>query len=852
MSLYRIHPPSPQTSIANENSLGHRLLGLVKAAEKDSTLNHSDLSLLLELLCETYHRKGLLGGDNEKADKILASGGKASSSNLGRNKKGDASKNGNKHGMTPEIDATFETQLDSGSAIDDTNLLLSALVRLVGGNHELSSLRSDIDVGNTYASLVFGGFQVCHAILQHMVSCRNRRESCALAEYELIAGVSRTLLTGSSRTVTAVLKHSGNDVTARRIMISAFRVATLNVSLYGIKLSRNQAILSSLQSLAWSGIAVPDECLQKSAGDLLAALALTGMNKLTPSSLWIDSSIDSIAALFVVLETAAPMKSKSCASLDVDKAHRYLSDSMTTILSAWLARLGQEMSPDARLVQFNALTSGLTQTIVSLLEVEFLSANDAPVLSSARFPVVELLDLLESMFAFPSAAENMYYGTKKRLRMEIIEGGLLSSTAIVNSSANHIKRNGLVIFNATMQSLGRSVLLPYGKRIIKLAHSSLQTSCSLTLRHAVDPTSSVRLDGKRKKWLHTSLEMRAHAMEAFHTMVCTIGSNSLVAPLTSDTGTKRTRASPAGKGVTLVVGCLLEQLSLDGDPDGENWGSTEEVVTLVCTAMRTISSILTQGAGYLAHSARLLIDSAIQCCIDVYQRRACTCVFASPEVKLAFLQLELTCMVTPWPDGASTSLAGEMRHATKILASDVDASVASQARSCLQLIECMNTPRCPPLLIATRGSNEAHFSIQQESAGVIVERLRVVRETVITNDATDDAPSKGSKGKKERKDTRLADGTDTAAKRTRLVAPAPRIEPTIESNSDPVMTIVEKDQVSSTHNEPTVTADDGAVTDLDQTVTHPSCSAVNDVCDDGDDLDDMMPGIIDAGPDDED
>jgi hypothetical protein len=140
----------------------------------------------------------------------------------------------------------------------------------------------------------------------------------------------------------------------------------------------------------------------------------------------------------------------------------------------------------------------------------------------------------------------------KRLRMEIIEGGLLTSTAIVNSATNHIKQNGLVIFNAAMQSLGRPVLLPYGKRIIKLAYTtSLQTSCSLPVRHAVDPTSSVRLDGKRKKWLHILLEMRAKAIETFHTMICTIGSNSLVTPLSSDTG--KNRALPAGKGVTLVA-----------------------------------------------------------------------------------------------------------------------------------------------------------------------------------------------------------------------------------------------------------------------------------------------------------
>lgn len=839
MSFYRIHPPSPQTFIAHENSLGHHLLGLVKATEKGNTLSRSELTVLLDLLCETYLRRGLLGDDIGKADKILASGGKSTSSNMGRDKKGGSRKN------TTIDDADVETQLDSGSAIDDINLLLSALVRLVGGNQELLSPISEID-----PSLVLGGFRVCHAVLQHILSCRTSRGSCAIAEYDLIAGVSRNLLTGISRTVTAMLEDSECHANVRRVMTSGFRVASMIVSLYGMKLSRNQTILLSLQSLAWEAIAIPEVPLQKSASALLAALPLAGINKMSPSALWTGASMDGIAALLVLIETVAPMKTKSCVSLDIEKAHQYISDPMTTVLTAWLARLVQETSPGARLALFNALTSGLTYCIISLLEVECLAAYETPLLRSARFPVVELLDLLESMFAFPSAAENMFYGTKKRLRMEIIEGGLLTSTAIVNSAANHIKQNGLVIFNAAMQSLGRPVLLPYGKRIIKLAYTSLQTSCSLPVRHAVDPTSSVRLDGKRKKWLHTSVEMRTKAIETFHTMICTIGSNSLVTPLSSDTGTNRTRALPAGKGVTLVVGCLLEQLS-PRDSDGENWGSVGELVTLVCTIMRTMTSILTHGEGYLSHSSRMLIESAIQCCLDMYQKRTCACVFATSQVKLAFLQLESTCLVTPWPDGASTSLVGEMRQVTSMLASDVDVSVASQARSCLQLMECLKTPRCPPLLIATRGSSEAQFSAQQDNIGAIVERLRVVQDTTYASNVKEETPSTISKGKKERKD-KPADGSGVGAKRSKFQARTPSSQQMIETNSDLRMSGVENDRASSTFSEQSVIADNPLVVEIPEKAADSSSFALNEVNEEGDDMDDLMPGIVDAGPDDED
>lgn len=818
MSISSIHPQNPQLRNGDENSLGQQLLGLVKSVEKRGCVKSTEeLAVLVNALSERYLRRGLLGGDTEKAAKIMSTGRKAP--NHGRDKRSGSKTSSNK---VQDDDDDLEMDVDSGFATDDITLLLSAIVRITGGNYELSSLKACLAFPQ---HLVISGFNACIAILQSILSRSKKQEACSLAEYEILAGISRSLLTGVSRTLSGWLDGDRRDQT---VPIVSFRVATLIISLYGMKLSRNPTVLSSLRTLAWKFISISDEGLQKSASDLLAALPLTGMDKNSPSVLWTDSTIEGIAALIVLLETVAPMKNKS-SSLDITRAQGYLSETTTIIVSDWLKRLHNESSPELRLILFTTLTSGLSQYIVSLLEIECLAGQETPIMSSARFAVVEILDLLESMFAFPSVAENLYYGTKKRLRMEIIEDGLLSPHIIANYAANHIKRNGLSIFNAVLQSLGRSVLLPFGSRIVKLAQSSLQTACSTALRHAIDPNSQIRFDGKRKKWLHTSVEMRANAIECFDAMICTIGSNALVSPSSSGTGSKRVRTTQAHKGVTLVVGCLLEQLTIRDSQ--EDWGSTQECVTLVCATLTAMSSVLSEGGGFLSFSSRSLIDSAIKACLHNYLTRTTNCVFSSTDAKLAFLQLVSTCVITPWPDGAVTSLVDDVEQATKFLASDLDMNVASDARKCYQLIHCMKIPRCPPLLIVTRASsNDRPFNNQEGSAGAIVDRLKAVPVLQVVEDVSNEGNSKSPKRKKGNT-SQLVDGI--VAKRTKPEAPTLTSGPKADSNPAPVP----MDEISESADNFAVSRSNVKTSDVD---------AIDD------DMDDMMPGIIDTGPDEDD
>jgi hypothetical protein len=574
MSLSSINPPVPQASSAgsgNEKSVGHRLIRLVRTAEKQ-TATTDELSVLLDELSGTFLRRGLLGGDIEKAEKVLSSGIKSSNASR-RDKKGGNKSKTSSLTMKNGDEKKHDTAGDSGAAADDVNLLLSALVRLAGGNHELSTpLPTESSLP---CRLIIGGFNVCVAALQHIIA-RQRHESCAQAEYELIIGVARGLLTGVCRTVKGLLKSSIRDDSTKNVIVSGFRAATLLLSLYGTKLSRNQPVLTSLRSLAWEVAVISDESLQNSASILLAGLPIVGIDKQAPAVLWTDGIIDGTAALYLLNEAVAPQTNKSLKGFDTTKAQAHLSDTMKTNISGWIERIQKEDSAEERILLFTSFTSALSKYIVALLQAETLIAQELAVLSAAQFPVVEMLDLLETMLSFPTFAESLYYGTKKRLRFEVVEGGLLNPHDIASNVANQVKHCGLDIFDAVLQDVGRSALLPFGRRIVKIAHTSLLTSCSVPLRHALDPTSSVRLDGKRKKWLHTSLRMRTKAINNFNLMVCTMRSNALVSASSVSTGTRRGKSSQADKGVVLVVGCLLEQLSYD---DIGNWGSTEERVS---------------------------------------------------------------------------------------------------------------------------------------------------------------------------------------------------------------------------------------------------------------------------------
>jgi hypothetical protein len=124
------------------------------------------------------------------------------------------------------------------------------------------------------------------------------------------------------------------------------------------------------------------------------------------------------------------------------------------------------------------------------------------------------------------ALERTYYGMKKRLRLEPVDGGLLSPASNAGDAANHLKVLGHEVSEALLTALGGPMLLPYARWITQIAYASLLTSCSAPLRKVLDPTSAAQLDGKKHRWLHTSIPVRTVAVKTIQETVVAFGVDS--------------------------------------------------------------------------------------------------------------------------------------------------------------------------------------------------------------------------------------------------------------------------------------------------------------------------------------
>lgn len=252
-------------------------------------------------------------------------------------------------------------------------------------------------------------------------------------------------------------------------------------------------------------------------------------------------------------------------------------------------------------------------------------------------------------------------------------------------------------------------------------------------------------------------------------------------------------------------------------------------------AMNAISSTLTQGGGFLSFASRTLIDSAVKTCQDNFQKKTTDNLCSSCDVKIAFLNLLSTCLVTPWPDGATTSQMHDFHLVAKHLSSDMNTQVSSTSRAFLQLMHSLKTPRSPPLVIVTRTTG-SHDAPGQENASVIVDRLKVAQDSMRTSEAAavEESAKKTSKRKKEKQDER-EEASKLKRAKVDVVSPAVESKPKLEKS--PVL--VNEDVVldSTAGDTPTPTDD----------VEEPSAVEQDD---DDDDMPDF-PTIVDTGPDDE-
>jgi hypothetical protein len=581
-----------ESSSSSKKNYGQRLLGLVRLLGKntDNHDEHMDETVdLMNNLIALYSRRGLLQGDVAKAERVLSV--QKSGTQTKRSKKGSKTNELQVH----QGDGNLDTVESSGQ--QQESLVFTAIIRILNGaNNDDESKERTLDTDQ--ALLIALAAEMCVAMSQRIKTAKES-DTCTLAEYEMLAESGKPILTGlvtQLRVIESDIQRDSlalTDVTPK-LMKSCLTLASLDeqkhtipihsclkaaaslVSLFGTKLSRSTVLLSDLKTVAWRFVTLPDDSIQRCAARLLASIPLAGgTDRKTPSELWNVAMVDNVSMLSMILETMAPLNKTSKGS------EKEISEESQNVLAGWMSFVREDTSIESvRVISFHLFIRGLTRCFESLLSQDGMGQK-ANALLEGKLQVESALDVVESFLSYPLSAETAYYKTKKRLRNEAVDGGLISSRAISTQVANQIKLLGHDILDVLLASMGGPALLPFARRITRMSYASLLTSCSGPVRKVMEPTSAVQLEGKKRRWLHLSIPMRTVAITTFKTVTLSFGSDRSGK---SSTNNRSSNGRSDGEmAVALVAGCLMEQI---GKKDGQNefdtcWGTCPERVGLV-------------------------------------------------------------------------------------------------------------------------------------------------------------------------------------------------------------------------------------------------------------------------------
>ena len=515
-------------------------------------------------------------------------------------------------------------------------------------------------------------------------------------------------------------------------LTSLLKVTTLLVGLFGTRLSRSTSVVGSLRSISWRILMLPDESIQDGAARLLSSLPLAGgvsgvagTDRNTPSDIWTESFMGTVIGLPVIIHNVTPV---GPSTRNDDNSRRQVDSSSSLycewygsiVINEWLDEFRLHVqSDDDRVICLNLFTRGLSRLLHFLLWQDGIgsdfanSGSSSSSLTSVQIDVPSVLTLIENLLAFPLTAETVYFKTKRRLRDVAVDGGLLSPTSIATRVANRIKRIGHDILDSLLTVLSGPVLLPYARRVVRISYASLLTSSSGPVRKAMDPTSAAQLDGKKRRWLHLSVPMRRLTIESLTKVIAMFGpdtSGSSRQRNSSRTGYTKISArlsTDSEKAISLVVGCLIEEIGRMVDTSGfdEDWVSNTDRIDLVLSCVECLYTSLASFGGFMSIACRSLIESAILTALSGICRSHPSPydVLSCCQVKVSFLRLGSACALTPWKDGASSSLVIDgLALAASTLRNDSEPSVVIAATSALNICDTVNVPRAPPLLLVTR------------------------------------------------------------------------------------------------------------------------------------------------------
>lgn len=733
-------------------SLPSKLLGLIRSHEKkdrgneDYEENIQETVDLFNHMIAVYSRHGLLRGDSEKAEQILSNenSGTKWGGVEGRKRGGKKGKRKNKDDNSDDLriqrhDNGVATSESSISQQQDEALIFIAILRIFTTNSSSDETKKTSNgdrIDEDQALLISLSAELCLAISQH-VKVDKESDTCNLAEYELLAQSGKAILTGLvnimkmvefDMRVSSDLKKDDNCLTLLEcneqthvlVLNSSIKLACSLVSLFGTKLSRSTALLLDLNTIGWKLLSIDDDSVQVSAARLLSCLPLAGgIDRKSPSEIWSAQILGTLTALSTVLQTMAPLtqiNAKSAPTEDLNSSN----GTINNFLGHWIRFVRRDISDEQfRLRCFYRFSRGLTKVFQFFLLQDGLDRyHSNSTLVDAQIDIKKILGVVESLVSFPLSSETVYYRTKRRLRDETIDNGLLSPRIIATEAANHIKLMGHDILDCTLAAVGGPTLLPYARRILRITYASILTSSSSPVRKVMDPTSAAQLVGKKRRWLHLSVTSRSVAIKTFGNAIVAFGCDySSFSPNHSKAAstTSFIASTDSEKAITLVVGCLVEQISKNyiqrGDYD-DDWGTNLERTELISASAACLSMSIVSYGGFLSMPIRSLIESVVVNALSQIcgTRQPSIQLLSWSLAKISLLRLACTCITTPWQDGASSALVDLLSTTANRLKNDVDNEVSLNAHAALRLCNTVAVNRSPALTYVTRAvsTNDSH------------------------------------------------------------------------------------------------------------------------------------------------
>lgn len=592
-------PPDPSSSFG-ESKEGQKLLGLIRSIEtaddEDETATKSEAALaIMSNLVSVYARKGLLRGDYQKAQQILGSAHTNTTNNHQAPSKSKRSRRKEDGGLKG-------TSLGASSTSTDESLLISALLRIFGLPSEKTYLSS---------SFVQTAADLCTSICNHLFSIPNLQSSTVgMAEYELMASSGTSILKALSKINCSILSICSttsqnrepttkplilldadtSDTESLKTLQRCLRASASLIILLGIKLSRSSGLVFEIQNVAWSALTLPNKKVQNAAARLLASVPLAGATSgngrqnqtsaLPPAEQWSHLLMDSIVALSTILKTGAPVSRNMLSTEHSWTLSGTVDELVTETINFFRGNL--DSSEAFRVQAFRGIVDALCTLIIAILAKDYGGSVKETSLLDARLPLEDILTLSETMLSFSVASESLFYTTKKRLRLETIDGGLFSPTALAREISNYVKLSGHRVINVLFSVLDGPAFLPFSDRIMRMVSAALLSASSEALRKLVDPAlGTTQLTGKKRRWMHDSIAMRSEAVRTYAEAISLFGmepsrGRTNGAPSMISSG----KTSDSKQSLTLVSGSLLEQLYWGGT-ETEDWGTVAERMDLM-------------------------------------------------------------------------------------------------------------------------------------------------------------------------------------------------------------------------------------------------------------------------------